>query len=202
MLPTNKRMFKKLICSGDSFSSGYGLRDAHCSWPYLLGQKLQLPVINLAREGMGNEYIFYSIIEENLQDCLVILGLTAYSRIEFVNAATKETFTTIPNRRGTTQFDELFWKYYYADDYYFNKFCKQWMMFDAYMSQRNAQYYMFDALPVARTMPVIPHNYLWHGDENMCSITYPHKLTDGHPNEIAHEIIAEKISKIMLDKIR
>jgi len=194
-------MFQHLITSGDSFTSGYGLTDSTKSWPHILATKLNTSVNNLAREGMGNEYIFNSILENNLEKSLVIIGLTAYSRVEFINAATKKIFTTIPNRRGTTQFDELFWKYYYDDDYYFNKFCKQWMMFDAYMKSRNVQYYMFDALPVEKTMPIIPHNYLWHGDENMCSITYPNKLPDGHPNEIAHEIMAEKLLKIILDKI-
>ena len=193
-------MFQSLICSGDSFTSGYGLDNPQLSWPYRLGEKLNLPVANLAHEGMGNEYIFNSIIERNLQNCLVIIGLTSYSRVEFIDAVTNKIFTTIPNRRGAAQFDELFWKYYYDDDYYFNKFCKQWMMFDAYMKSKNVEYYMFDAMPVHKTMPMIPINYLWHGEENMCSITYPHKLSDGHPNEIAHEIMAEKIYKIILDK--
>ena len=65
-------MFKSLICSGDSFTSGYGLDNPQLSWPYRLGEKLNLPVANLAHEGMGNEYIFNSIIERNLQNCLVI----------------------------------------------------------------------------------------------------------------------------------
>jgi hypothetical protein len=193
-------MFQSLICSGDSFTSGYGLEEPTKAWPYILTNKLNISVINLAREGMGNEYIFNSIVENNLENSLVIIGLTAYSRVEFIDAATNKIFTTIPNRRGATEFDNLFWINHYDDDYYFSKFCKQWMMFDAYMKQRNAQYYMFDALPVEKTMPMIPHNYLWHGDENMCSITYPHKLTDGHPNETAHEIMAEKLLKIILDK--
>lgn len=193
-------MFQSLICSGDSFTSGYGLKNTLDSWPHLLGEKLNLGVTNLAREGMGNEYIFNSIIDKNLENSLVVIGLTAYSRVEFINAATKKIFTTIPNRRGATQFDELFWQDCYDDEYYFSKFCKQWMMFDAYMKFKNVQYFMFDAMPVDKVMPMIPQNYLWHGEKNMCSITYPHKLTDGHPDSRAHEIMAETLYKIILDK--
>jgi hypothetical protein len=194
-------MFRHLICSGDSFTSGYGLEDSTKAWPYILANKLNIGITNLAREGMGNEYIFNSIIENNLENSLVIIGLSAHSRVEFIDAKTLKPFTTILNRRGATDFDNLFWQQHYDDDYYFNKFCKQWIMFDAYMTSKNVQYYMFDALPVKKTMPMIPHNYLWHGDKNMCSITYPNKLPDGHPNEAAHEIMAEKLLKIILDKI-
>jgi len=47
----------------------------------------------------------------------------------------------------------------------------------------------------------IDNSYLWFNSENMCSITYPNKLPDGHPDEIAHEIMAEKLFKIIVDKI-
>ncbi|NDH09979.1 MAG: hypothetical protein EBY16_10340, partial [Gammaproteobacteria bacterium] len=69
-------MFQHLICSGDSFTSGYGLKNAINSWPYLLAEKLNLGVINLAREGMGNEHIIQSIIEKDLHNSFVVCGFT------------------------------------------------------------------------------------------------------------------------------
>jgi hypothetical protein len=31
----------------------------------------------------------------------------------------------------------------------------------------------------------------------MCSITFPNKLSDGHPDAMAHEIMAEELFKII-----
>jgi lysophospholipase L1-like esterase len=194
-------MFSKIICSGDSFSSGYKLDNPKLAWPYLLGNKLNIPTINLAHEGIGNDYIITSIINSrSLIDSLIICGLTHYSRVEFLNAKTGKTFTTIPNRRGQSNFESVFWRDYYDDVYYYNKFLNQLELFTAWLQINNISYFLFDALPFNHYKKENIPNYLWQGEKNMCDIIYPHQLPDGHPNERGHEIMAENLFKIILDK--
>jgi len=194
-------MFQHLICSGDSFTSGYGLKNAINSWPYLLAEKLNLGVINLAREGMGNEHIIQSIIEKDLHNSFVVCGFTQPSRVEFKDNKTGKKFTTIPNRRGLTEFENIFWHDYYDELYYYEKFINQVKLFSAYLKLNKIPYIFFDVMPINHYCQNFDNNYLWFNSENMCSITYPNKLSDGHPDEIAHEIMAEKLFKIILDKI-
>jgi len=194
-------MFSKIICSGDSFSSGYGLEDVTKSWPHLLAKKLNANVLNLSQEGMGNEHIINSIVNcKSLLGSLVICGLTHYSRVEFFNAKTGKTFTTIPNRRGQSKFENIFWHDHYDDVYYYNKFLNQLELFTAWLDINNMHYLLFDALPMNHYKKEDIPNYLWYSEKNMCDIIYPHQLPDGHPNEKGHEIMAETLYKIILDK--
>ena len=196
-------MFSKIICSGDSFSSGYGLDDSAKSWPQLLAKKLNAKVLNLAHEGIGNEYIISSVLNcKNFLDSLVICGLTHYSRIEFIDAKTGKTFTTIPNRRGQCKFENVFWHDHYDDVYYYNKFLNQLELFTAWLDINNMHYLLFDALPMNHYKKEDIPNYLWQGEKNMCDIIYPHQMPDGHPDEKGHEIMAETLYKIILDKFR
>jgi len=194
-------MFSKLICSGCSFTSGYGLTDSKKSWPYLLGKKLNLPVENLAREGMGNEYIFNSIIDADIKNGLVVVCLTDYNRVEFIYTRNKKTFTSIPNGIFHQDFLNLFFKDFYDEEYYFERFERNLKLFETFMNYHNVKYFMFDSWEKNKKIKNPSKNYLWHGKKTMVDFTYPHKLPDGHPNETAHEIMAEKLFKIILDKI-
>lgn len=194
-------MFSRLIVSGDSFSSGYGLQDNKNAWPYILANKLNINVVNLAREGMGNEHIFESVVNyKSFNDSLVICGLTHYNRIEFIDAKTFKKFTTIPNRRGQTQFEKIFYYDHYDDEYYYDKFIIQLEMFTAWLEINNLDYLLFDALPINHYKDLNFSNYMWNGNRNMCDIIYPHQLPDGHPNEIGHQKMADELHKIILDK--
>lgn len=194
-------MFSHLIVSGDSFSSGYGLQNITRAWPYILANKLNCSVINLAREGMGNEHIIESVVNyKGFNNSLVICGLTHYNRIEFIDAKTFKKFTTIPNRRGQTEFEKTFWHGYYDDEYYYVKFITQLEIFSAWLEINNINYLLFDALPINHYKELNFSNYLWNGNRNMCDIIYPHQLPDGHPDEIGHQKMADELYKIILDK--
>jgi hypothetical protein len=193
-------MFSRIITSGDSFTSGYCLDNLQLAWPHILGNKLNLPTINLAYEGMGNDYIISSIMDCDLKDSLVICGLTHYSRIEFLNAKTNKRFTTILNRRGQTKFEDIFWQDFYDDDYYYEHYIKQIKMFMAWLELQQVEYFLFDALPLNRYNSIKNNRYLWANSKNMCDIIYPNQLPDGHPNAIGHEMMAETLYKIILDK--
>jgi len=55
---------KKLIVSGDSFTD-YRYTNTHGFpvWPDILGEMLDMEVINMGNCGSGNEYIYGSIID-------------------------------------------------------------------------------------------------------------------------------------------
>jgi len=190
-------MFQNLICSGDSFSSGYGLEDSTKAWPYILADRLNISVINLAHEGMGNEYIIRSIIDQDLNNSFVICGFTQTSRTEFIDAKMQKIFTTIPFRRGQTEFEDIFWHDYYDEVYYYEKFITDVKLFSTYLKHNKTPYLFFDVMPINHYCQNFDNNYMWFNSENMCSITYPHKLADGHPNETAHEIMAQKLYNII-----
>ena len=194
-------MFSTLIVSGDSFCSGYGLDDTTKGWSYLLANKLGIPLVNLATEGLGNEHIINSIMDcKQLKNSLVICGLTQYSRIEFINSKTGKKFTTIPNRRGQSEFENIFWQNYYDDEYYYNKFINQLKLFTAWLDINKFHYFLFDALPINHYTQESFPNYLWYGEKNMCDIIYPNQLPDGHPDETGHQLMADELHKIILDK--
>jgi len=196
-------MFQKLICSGCSFTSGYKLENIELAWPHLLGKKLNLPTINLAKQGMGNEHVFNTIIDSDLTDALVVVCLTDYSRIEFIHAKSRDTFATLKNQPPINRnFSNIFYEDFYDDEYYFNRFCRNLKLFETYMKYHNITYYMFDAWSQGKKVTNPSSNYLWHGQKDMSYIVHPHKLPDGHPNETAHEIMAETLYKIILDKSR
>lgn len=75
-------MIKRLFVIGDSWCS-----ESWVDWPNMLGDKLGLETINLSIEGSSNDWIFRKTIEwtssqNNLNDVIMIVGLTAPSRRE------------------------------------------------------------------------------------------------------------------------
>ncbi len=64
-------MKKILLVSGDSYTDTNWISDYHnigpnawSMWPELLAKKLDLECINLAYSGAGNEYIYFSLLDE------------------------------------------------------------------------------------------------------------------------------------------
>ena len=64
-------MKKILLVSGDSFTDTNWISDYHdigpnawSMWPELLAKKLDMECINLAYSGAGNEYIYFSLLDE------------------------------------------------------------------------------------------------------------------------------------------
>ena len=78
---------KKLIVSGDSFADyRYTRTHGFTVWPDILGEMLDMEVINMGNCGSGNEYIYSSLLdcfakEDNIG--LVIAMWSESSRIDF-----------------------------------------------------------------------------------------------------------------------
>ena len=87
---------KYLICSGDSFTDQYHRSQPHPEldtswpkWPELLGERLNMKVINAGGSGQGNEYIYSTIqdviesIEDKSQIGLIIAAWSECARNDF-----------------------------------------------------------------------------------------------------------------------
>ena len=85
---------KKLIVSGCSFTNKDFWSQSHpdydCSfpkWPEILGEKLNLDVVNLGACGSGNNYIYSSLLEEIIRTPKEQIGLViaAWSQVQRVD---------------------------------------------------------------------------------------------------------------------
>lgn len=78
-------MKKYLIVSGDSFTKGHELGEKG-SWAYHTAKKMNLQLINLSENGMGNEWIASQLLsflyrhEIILDECVVMIGWTDFAR--------------------------------------------------------------------------------------------------------------------------
>ena len=94
---------KYLICSGDSFTDHYWRSTEHPEmdtswpkWPELLGEKLNMKVINVGSGGQGNEYIYSTLhdviesIDDKSEIGLVIAGWSQCYRRDYQTGNSKD----------------------------------------------------------------------------------------------------------------
>lgn len=211
---------KKLITSGDSFTAGYKLRDAETNcWASVLAKQLDVSLTNYGRQGMGNDYIFNSIIDhfllnpEDKYNSLVVLGLTNFTRVEFFDRHLG-LITTIPNKRRPSEIEGMFWKKHYDELHCYKNFLRHVLKIQSYFSQRKINYLMLDAFPFfpskevmddilvkSMIMEIDMTRYLWFNDRSMSSISFPNSLEDGHPNIAGHKIIADTFYEAITDTV-
>lgn len=78
-------MKKYLIVSGDSFTKGDRMGDLG-SWAYHTAKKMNLELINLSNNGMGNEWICSTLLlhlytnPQILSESIVMVGWTDFAR--------------------------------------------------------------------------------------------------------------------------
>ena len=88
---------KKIVVSGDSFAAGSGKIGQTYVWPDILADKLGMECVNVARGGVGNEYIHNTMIDALLQHKnkigLAICFWSMFERWDFYG----KTFRLYPN---------------------------------------------------------------------------------------------------------
>jgi hypothetical protein len=105
---------KYLIACGDSFTKGHTLGEKG-SWAYHVAKKMNLNLINLSANGMGNEWVASQLLsflyrhESILDECIVMVGWTDFAReLNFyINIETSRVhqITTVPGDIHSTQND-------------------------------------------------------------------------------------------------
>jgi len=115
-----------LVTVGDSFTYGTELVDTSLAWPYQLGSRLDMPVINLAQPGASNDFIVRTTVNaiDEYDPTLVIVAFTTPNRFE----RNWEHFTPT---KTPQQFSD--WNNEWAED----KFHTQVRMLESYIKCEN-----------------------------------------------------------------
>lgn len=194
-----------ILTIGDSFTFGTELKHrVKDAWPYLLGQ----PVLNLGMGGSSNDRIFRLAIEETIKQKydIVIIGWAFPNRLEvFDNGRPK--CVNIHNSRNLSWVNDYF-KYSFNEDFRFRQWFSQVIALQEYFKSIDQRYifcnvagliwryteyrkeidFILDKID-STYYPGWPDNGMieWAAD---CA-----KGPNGHPLELGHQRIAEKINE-------
>jgi hypothetical protein len=198
-----------ILTVGDSFTYGEELTNrAADAWPYVLSRMLNSSVTNLGKGGGSNQYIIRTVVEETAKHKfdLVIVGWSDVSRIETWTHG--QPICVNHNGRRNIPWVPDYYKHSYDEGFSFRTWATQVLMLQQYLSSINQPYlfvnvaglqghydkykgdlsFLWDLYTVDK-YPGWPYNGMleWQGD---CP-----KGPGGHPLELGHQRIAEKINE-------
>lgn len=133
-----------IYVNGDSWTSGwpdeetYGHREF--SWPHLLGQLLEQPVLNDARAASSNYRIYRRTFDYllNQTPALAIVAWTSWIRVEFGNAESGKIYQYIPGQHP--EFFKKDWHPYLA----YTNFLRQIISLQNISEKTNTKLCMID----------------------------------------------------------
>lgn len=207
-----------ILTVGDSFTYGAELEDRHRdSWPMVLGRKLDQGVYNLAVPAGSNDRMFRVAVDRVVQNeyDLVICGWTEVSRIDTTVNGKELQITS-----GSTWLHGRFpWiKQYYANHYSEQLAQQTWLTkviaLQDFFKQRNQKYIFvnmngysnwetyFDKLGLMHLVEQIDKsNYVgWPNDGFTAFVNSAPLGPNGHPLELGHQRIADKIYEHIRNK--
>lgn len=205
-----------ILTVGCSFTAGAELSNpAESAWPMLIGKSNNRSVKNLGLSGASNDRTFRLVVEETAQQRfdLVVVQWTEPSRIEIWNEHTRrlvnvnvgKMFSTMPG----FEWLETYYQNHYDDFHAHKKWATQIISLQGYLKSIDQPYvmvslngldqrlytgawssvkYLWDGVDT-KHYPGWPFEgiYMWQGD---CP-----RAPGGHPLELGHERIAEKINE-------
>jgi len=211
---------KKLIVSGDSFSSVWPLDSSFRIWPDILAEKLEMECINFAEPGAGNEHIFSTLLDAMVDTSKKEIGLvfamwSEFPRLDFesVNGWVK----TRPRKwQKENKPNNLNWEFsrYLKElgigmkDAPFSKSLRYFFSLQNICENMRIPYLQMQGiLPCVRPKWLLESSFIDKIDENTF-IGWPmvpelrgyclsnmllkkHVISDFHPNEEGHKYIAE-----------
>ena len=172
-----------ILVNGDSFTYGEELTTPGIPWPGLLNLKW---VNNMARPGYSNDAIVRTTVTNMVDiNCkYAIIAWTTPNRIE-VNG---QHLTPTSHRKYGSICDQVFLDW--NEEWAITKFCTQVLLLDSFLRDRNIPYIFvrtFD-VPNINVGNWVPGSIVeWMGD---CP-----KGPGGHPLELGHQRIADKINE-------
>jgi len=199
---------------GDSFTYGDELADKNLAWPYQLGKKLSVPVINKGRNASGNYRIVKRTIDAVLLEkpSFIVIGWTDPARQEFSDdLGITDIWAGKRFRDGQYANDHRInlMKYmtaYDVPEYYYRQWLRQIILIQNLCQNKNIRCIMFSACNAeqyhidyqSKNQDLINHidtrDYIGWFDSGSSVWTYgvPHG-PGGHFLEEGHEIVADKI---------
>jgi lysophospholipase L1-like esterase len=203
----------RLLTVGDSFTYGEELVDRQNAWPFLLADKLDCEVTNLAKPGSGNSRMVRYVIENvNLFD-LVIIAWSHFARIEL---ADENGFydlwpgcNYLPHREYSPWRKEVidYTTRYHNDEYLYNQYIINIILLQTYLTANNKKYIMLDSFynntRFARQLAkdnlkkqINPQFYVgWPTQSLMEWTNNTPQGPGGHFLEEGHQIVSEKLNE-------
>jgi hypothetical protein len=208
----------KILAAGDSFTFGEELADLNNAWPFLVGQKCNANVVNLAKPACSNDrmvrLMFEFIIDHrNPKPDLVLIGWSSPGRIEFADET--GAFDVWPGYAGNLFIkDGCTWRkeiaqyisMYNDPKWLFRRFLQQVIMTQSFLKAQNIKYVMINTMQNEYYKQRIIDDrqdyfkeidtscFLGFDKEGMGEWTYDCKLgPNGHFLDEGHRIVAEKV---------
>lgn len=212
---------KNLLTVGDSFTYGDELDDIHNAWPYKLANLINYNVVNLGQSGISNTSILRRTIVElaglaNEKYDLVVVGWTSAGRVEWKDDIGVE-YDLWPGYAGRSKFlHDHPWRNdwlnyinkYHNSEYLYQQYLVNVISLQSYLKANNIPYVMLNIVnnEYYRSSSLKELGYLaneidknnfpgWdnYGMAEMAG-SCP-KGPGGHPLELGHQRIAEKINE-------
>lgn len=204
---------KNVVCIGDSFTYGDELEDRSMAWPSLLANNLNCNVINLGTPGGSNDKFIRQIFEEYKNFDLIILSWTHPCRFEIkVENVFVGMSPGIAEVRNNSWAIEYYKKYYSNFDAHF-RWLVNVLMLQSFFKQTNQKYIFCSTFGTNRTLdkneqqeyiPIFQkmiedvdrkHYLGWHQYGMLDWVTDCPAAPGGHPLELGHQRIADKINE-------
>jgi hypothetical protein len=202
----------KVLTVGDSFTYGAELRQPEqTAWPALLAQKNNWEVNNQGKGGGSNDRIIRVVFEEisNNYD-LIIVAWTSWDRFEIKNGDV--SIWAANNQRllvGDCSWAKDYYKHGYDDFFAFSNYIRQIILLQSYFNQRGQRYLFCNAFDtptayIEQDKPGVKElvnqvdltYFIDWPNGHMCEwIGYCPKGPGGHPLELGHQRIAERINE-------
>lgn len=203
---------------GDSFTYGEELADpAKDAWPVLLADRLNMPLINEGRPGIGNEFIIKKTIQAvvKYKPKLAVIAWTSSGRSEFADglgvydiwpgcSSKKFENSQYKNRIELIKYISR----YNNSEHEYRRWLRQVVLLQSFLRDKNINYVMCSAFDNQHRFgkeyrnnqgyyELIDHKkFLGWPNDGFVEWAYgtPHG-TGGHPLELGHQRIAEAIAK-------
>jgi hypothetical protein len=141
----------KLLTVGDSFTYGDELEDITLAWPYLLAEKTNFNIINLAKPASGNTRMIRYVIENISRFDVFIIAWSHFARTEFADENGIYDIwpgcSSSPHKTQTSWRDDLieYYSRHHNDDYLYRQYLINIILLQQYLKNNNKKYLMLDA---------------------------------------------------------
>lgn len=207
-----------ILTLGDSFTWGEELDDrTQQAWPYLVAQRFNQQIQNLAQSGSSNDRISRLGVEETLRQRydLVIVVWSDQNRFEAWSEIDRET-KCINIHNDFLPWIQDYYKHSYNDDYNLEKKSLQILLLQQHFKMIN-QPYLFANVSgrhINYRKNIDKFGYIWKNYDLSCFmgwydgglIEWAHDCPrgpGGHPLELGHQRIADQVAKyiVMYNKL-
>lgn len=199
-----------ILTLGDSFTYGEELADRlDTAWPYLIAKKQNLPVLNLGHGGGSNDMIVRTAVEQTAQQKfeLVIVGWADTSRLEVWDYGTNTPVCINHHGRRQIPWVPDYYKYNYNKTFGFRKWFTQILLLQEYFKSISQPYLFVNVAGLQGHYEEYQKEfgYIWDKYDQSNYLGWPidgmlewqgdcPRGPGGHPLELGHQRIAEKIN--------